>query len=85
MLAKWMDTGQTIYQESQTYLQLFVDFTFTNTLSQVKLCVCGHEFVSLQQTLYRGKRQHKHQTMPCIDWKLLRCVIVLNFSAIMNS
>ena len=59
MVAKWMDTGQTIYQESQTDLQLFVDFTFTNTLSQVKLCVCGHEFVSLQQTLEREK-EHTH-------------------------
>ena len=85
MVAKWMDPGQTIHQESQTHLQLFVDFTFTNTLSQVKLCVWTWFCLFTINTLYRRKRQHRHhQTLPCIDWKLLRCVIVLNFSAIMK-
>ena len=47
--------------------------------------LCVDMILSLYNKHFRGKRQHRHQTMPCIDWKLLRCVIVLNFSAIMNS
>ena len=46
--------------------------------------LCVDMILSLYNKHFRGKRQHRHQTMPCIDWKLLRCVIVLNFSAIMK-
>ena len=44
--------------------------------------MCVWTWVCLFTTnTWEGKGTH---TLPCIDWKLLRCVIVLNFSAIMK-